>query len=184
MRAKVCKVCKADFNPMRSLQSVCGPRCAVKHSTLANNRSREKARRDALRVRKDRVKTRAEWAKEAQAAFNSYIRARDSLLPCISCGQSPNQGQRHASHYRSVAAASHIRYNCWNVHASCAQCNSMKSGNVVEYRIALVRKIGPGRVGALEHSNYQRTFEIDELKRIKRIFSRRAKHYKKLRGIA
>jgi len=183
-KAKVCKVCKADFNPMRSLQSVCGPRCAVKHSGLTNGKAREKAAQKAHRARKDAIKTRADWAKEAQKEFNLFIRARDAHQPCISCGQSPNQGQRHASHYRSVAAASHLRFNAWNVHASCAQCNSMKSGNVVEYRIALVRKIGQDRVESLEYSNDPRTFDIDELKRIKRIFTRRAKHYKKLRGIA
>jgi hypothetical protein len=59
----------------------------------------------------------------------------------------------------------------------------MKSGNVVEYRIRLVGKIGPGRVESLEHSNEARTFSIDYLKRVKRIFARRARHYKKLRGL-
>jgi hypothetical protein len=182
-RLKVCKVCKTDFNPMRSMQAVCGPRCAIQHSTLTNGQAREKARRKADRKRKEAIKTRADWAKEAQAEFNSFIRARDSMLGCVSCGQSPNQGQRHASHYRSVAAASHLRFNTWNVHASCAQCNSMKSGNVVEYRIRLVDKIGQERVEGLEQSNKVRTFDIDYLKRVKRIFARRARHYKRLRGI-
>jgi hypothetical protein len=183
-RVKVCKVCNADFNPMRSMQAVCGPRCAIQHSTLTNAQGREKARRKADRKRKEAIKTRADWAKEAQTEFNNFIRARDSRLGCISCGQSPNQGQRHASHYRSVGAAAHLRFNAWNVHASCAQCNSMKSGNVVEYRIRLVNQIGAARVEALEQSNEPRTFHIDYLKRVKRIFSRRARHYKKIRGLA
>jgi len=184
MRAKVCKVCKADFNPMRSMQTVCGYKCSVAHAEqLRINREAKAARKD-LKARKEAIKTLADWAKEAQKEFNLFIRARDAHLACISCWQSPNQGQRHASHYRSVAAASHLRFNAWNVHASCAQCNSMKSGNVVEYRIALVQKIGQDRVESLEYSNDPRTFDIDELKRIKRIFARRAKHYKKLRGIA
>jgi isocitrate dehydrogenase kinase/phosphatase len=59
----------------------------------------------------------------------------------------------------------------------------MKSGNVVEYRIRLVDKIGQERVEGLEQSNKVRTFDIDYLKRVKRIFSRRARHYKRLRGI-
>lgn len=59
----------------------------------------------------------------------------------------------------------------------------MKSGNVVEYRIALVRKIGQDRVENLENSNQPRTFDIDYAKRVKRIFSRRARHYKKIRGL-
>jgi isocitrate dehydrogenase kinase/phosphatase len=60
----------------------------------------------------------------------------------------------------------------------------MKSGNVVEYRIALVGKIGAERVSWLEYDNDCRTFDIEYLKRVKRIFSRRARHYKKLRGIS
>jgi hypothetical protein len=181
-KTKVCKVCKADFNPVRSMQAVCGPRCAIQHSSLTNGKAREKADQKAHRGRKEAIKSRADWAKEAQAAFNGFIRVRDARQACISCGQSPYQGQRHASHYRSVGAATHLRFNAMNVHASCAQCNSMKSGNVVEYRISLVRKIGQGRVESLEHSNEPRTFEIGELKRIKRVFSRKAKHYRKLRA--
>jgi hypothetical protein len=183
VKAKVCKVCKADFNPMRSLQAVCGPRCAIEHSSLTNRQALEKARRKADRKRKDAIKSRAEWGKEAQVEFNKFIRLRDYHDPCISCGQSPFQGQRHASHYRSVGAASHFRFYTWNVHASCAQCNSMKSGNVVEYRIRLVGKIGADRVEAIECSNEPRTFDIEYLKRVKGIFSRRARHYKKLRGL-
>lgn len=183
MKTKVCKVCNRDFNPMRSMQAVCGPRCAIQHSSLTSTKAREKARRKADRKRKDAIKSRAEWAKEAQAAFNGFIRARDAHQPCISCGQSPYQGQRHASHYRSVGAASHLRFNTWNVHASCAQCNSMKSGNIVEYRIALVSKIGAERFSWLEYDNDCRTFDIDYLKRVKGIFSRRSRHYKKLRGV-
>jgi isocitrate dehydrogenase kinase/phosphatase len=59
----------------------------------------------------------------------------------------------------------------------------MKSGNVVEYRIRLVNQIGAARVEALEQSNEARTFDIDYLRRVKRIFSRRARHYKRLRGL-
>lgn len=59
----------------------------------------------------------------------------------------------------------------------------MKSGNVVEYRIRLAQKIGQDRVEALEHDNQTRTFDVDYIKRLKTIFARRARHYKKIRGL-
>lgn len=183
MKAKVCKVCNADFNSMRSMQAVCGYKCSVAHAEQLRIKREAKAAKKALKARKEAIKSRSEWAKEAQTEFNKFIRVRDSKLGCVSCGQSPNQGQRHASHYRSVGAASHFRFYTWNVHASCAQCNSMKSGNVVEYRIRLVGKIGADRVEAIECSNEPRIFDIEYLKRVKGIFSRRARHYKKLRGL-
>ena len=171
------------YGPMREFCSAaCGYAIQDYRTRQAAERKRLRESRE-LKAKKQAIKTRAEWAKEAQDEFNAFIRARDSQLGCVSCGQSPNQGQRHASHYRSVGAAAHLRFNTWNVHASCAQCNSMKSGNVVEYRIRLVNQIGVERVEALEQSNEARTFDIDYLKRVKRIFSRRARHYKRLRGL-
>jgi hypothetical protein len=186
-KAPSCSVRKPREEMLGPMLEFCSHSCGY---ALANHRQRQAAERKRLREvrehrkRKESVKTRAGWAREAQTEFNAFTRARDSMLGCVSCGQSPNQGQRHASHYRSVAAASHLRFNTWNVHASCAQCNSMKSGNVVEYRIRLVNKIGSERVEALENNNEPRSFDIEYLRRVKRIFSRRARHYRKLRGMA
>jgi predicted metal-dependent hydrolase len=187
IKAKTCRLCRVEFMPRRPLQAVCSLECAIQYAARPAKQRRSAA--EALQRKKDReareaLKPKAKWLSEAQSAFNQYIRFRDAHLPCISCGQSPYQGQRHASHYRSVGAASHLRFNTWNVHASCAQCNSMKSGNVVEYRIALVRKIGQHRIDQLENDNQPKTFEIEYIKRLKKIFTRRAKHYKKIRGLA
>jgi hypothetical protein len=189
-RVKVCKVCNADFNPMRSMQAVCGPRCAIQHSTLTNAQGREKARRKADRKRKEALKTKSDWMKEAQVAFNSYIRARDYGKPCISSGRMMTDsdlltGSRtDAGHYRSVGAASHLRFNLFNCHGQSVKDNRDLSGNAVEYRIRLIDRIGLERVEALEQSNEPRTFDVEYLKRVKRIFSRRARHYKKIRGLA
>lgn len=189
MKTKVCKVCKRDFNPMRSMQAVCGPRCAVEHSRLTNAKAREKSARKALRKRKEALKTKADWMKEAQAAFNAYIRARDYGKPCISSGRMMSDsdlltGSRtDAGHYRSVGAAAHLRFNLFNCHGQSVKDNRDLSGNAVEYRIRLIDRIGLERVEALERSNDPRTFDIEYLKRVKRIFSRRARHYKKLRGL-
>jgi len=183
-RPKVCRQCGEEFTPARPLQSVCDFKCA-----LASSREKaivEAARIEAKRIRERKVelKPRSKWLAEAQAAVNAYVRLRDSHLPCVSCGQSPAQGQRHASHYRSVGAMPALRYCTWNIAASCAQCNSMKSGNVVEYRIELVKRIGAERVAWLEGPHPVRSFDIVYLRRIKKIFTKRAKHLARLRGVA
>lgn len=187
MKAKVCKVCNRDFNPMRSMQAVCGPRCAIEHSSLTNAKAREKSARKAIRKRKEALKTKADWMKEAQAAFNAYIRARDYGKPCISCGCYEQErftgGHFDCGHYRSRGAAGHLRFNVFNAHGQCKRCNRELSGNVVEYRLLLTERYSPEMVQRIEHDNDPRTFDIDYLKRVKRIFSRRARHYKKLRGL-
>jgi len=171
----------------------CSPACGY---ALANHRTRQAAERKRLREarelksRKRAIKTKSDWMKEAQAAFNSYIRARDYGKPCISSGRLTNDsdlltGSRvDAGHYRSIGAAAHLRFNVFNCHGQSVKDNRDLSGNVVEYRIRLIDRIGLARVEALECNNKPRTFDIEYLKRVKRIFSRRARHYKKLRSIS
>jgi hypothetical protein len=178
-KPKICAVCRVRFVPARPLQKVCSPICAIE---IAKQNARKPPPEAAgARLTKKAIKTKAQWAKEAQSAFNAFIRARDLKEPCISCGQSPTQGQRHASHYRSVGAAPQHRFNTYNAHASCAQCNSMKSGNVVEYRIRLADKIGNERLEFIEHGNERKTYSIEYLKRLKKLFGRRARNYQKWR---
>jgi hypothetical protein len=178
MKLRTCKQCKATYMPHNTMQRVCGPRCGAAHA----RELREKKQRKADKVRREAVKTTTQLATEAQAAFNLYIRERDVDRPCISCGQSPYQGQRHASHYRSRAAASQLRFNTYNVHASCAQCNGAKSGNIVEYRIGLINKIGEDKVKWLENNQKRVKYDPEYLRRLKKIFARRARHIRKLRG--
>ncbi len=116
---------------------------------------------------KERVKTRAEWLRDAQTWFNRYIRLRDKDEPCISCDK-PNNGthQRHASHYRSVGACSYLRFHEMNVWASCSVCNNHLSGNLAEYRIRLTKKIGIDKVEWLESQPKTYKHTIDEIKEI------------------
>jgi hypothetical protein len=122
--------------------------------------------------------------KEAQAAFNKYVRLRDVHKPCISCGtplQSESLGGGFdAGHYRSRGAAGHLRFNLLNVHGQCKRCNRYLSGNVAEYRIGLVSRIGQNMIDKLESDNEQKTFDVEYLIRIKRIFTKRANLYLKL----
>ena len=179
-KPKRCKSCKNLFNPQRPLQAVCGPDCAIaiagvrKRATEAKE-ARETARAD--KVKREKLKTRADWAREAQAAFNSWIRERDAGKPCISC-QRHHGGQIHAGHYLSRGARPELAYEPDNCHAQCAPCNVHLSGNAVLYRRNLVELIGVERVGWLEGPHEPKRYTIDDLKTIRDTYRAKAKALK------
>ena len=102
---------------------------------------------------------------KTQRVFNSYIRSRDSGIPCISCGREGNQ----AGHYFTVKGFSALRFDEWNVNLQCAGCNLFLHGNQAMYRIGLVEKIGIKAVSELEAKavgDRIKKWSIDELKEI------------------
>jgi uncharacterized CHY-type Zn-finger protein len=194
-KPKTCKICQSKFTPRSSKHTACSLECAIELSNRKSQRKEEIALRrqrsieyQDLKARKEKLKSQPDWLKEAQAAFNKYIRARDHGKECISCGcELVGSGNYltgsaiDASHYRSRGAASQLRFNVFNVHSSCTRCNRQLSGNAVEYRIRLIKRIGLGRVEALESNNQPRKFDIEYLKRVKKLFARRARYYEKRR---
>jgi hypothetical protein len=118
------------------------------------------------RIDKERVKTRGERLREAQSAFNAFVRERDKSEPCISC-QRHHQGQYHAGHYRTVGAAAHLRFDEANCHKQCAPCNNHLSGNLIAYRVNLVQKIGLQAVEALETNNATVKWSVEYINDIK-----------------
>ncbi len=175
--SKPCRNCGKAFVKHKPMQVVCGLSCALEYQVGKRKAKAEKARRRQYRADKERIKSLADHKRDTQTLVNKYIRLRDRDKPCVSCGQSPYQGQRHASHYRSRGAASQLSYNFLNIWSSCAQCNTMKSGAVVPYRVELVRRIGEERVLALEHNNDKAVFTVEYLKRLQKLMRRRIKHY-------
>lgn len=165
--------------------------CMFEYATNKRNKSKlvktgQKEQRKDLAARKDKIKTKPELIKEAQVAVNSYIRARDSNKPCISCQVETIQkrgGTMDAGHYRSRGSAGHLRFNILNIHSQCVTCNRWQSGNVVDYRINLIKRIGLDQVEKLEGDNRPRIFTFEYLRRIKKIFNKRANWYKKRRGL-
>lgn len=177
-RPKKCRVeaCGASFVPARLGQAVCSPACAI----LDAPKNQEKARkaidqreRREIKVRKEKLKSRSDHLREAQAAVNEYVRLRDAHLPCISCDSMPSDhdlitGSRwDAGHYRSVGACPELRFEPLNIHRQCVKCNRNLSGNAVEYRIRLVRRIGAEQVAWIEGPHPARKYTVEELKAIK-----------------
>ena len=177
-KPKKCRVatCRASFVPSRMGQAVCSPACAMidapRHEPKARKALADIERKD-IKVRKEKLKTRADHLREAQAAVNEYVRLRDAHLPCISCDSTPNDndlmtGSRwDAGHYRSVGACPELRFEPLNIHRQCVKCNRNLSGNAVEYRIRLVLRIGAERVAWLEGLHASCKYTVDEIKAIK-----------------
>ena len=170
-RAKKCRVaeCLASFVPQRLGQRVCSPACAILDAPT-NQANQEKARkslaqveRREIKVRKEKIKSRAQHLKDAQTAFNAWIRERDIGLPCVSCGRHHN-GQWHAGHYRTVGGSPELRFEPLNVWRQCAPCNNHKSGDIVNYRIELVKRIGAEAVEWLEGPHEAKKYTIEQLK--------------------
>lgn len=180
-KPKKCRVatCRASFVPARIGQAVCSPACAMidapRHEPKARKALADIERRD-IKVRKEKLKIRADHAKEAQAVINRYVRLRDAHLGCISCDKPANWGgQWHCSHFRSVGAAAHLRFNLWNMNKSCSQCNAHLSGNIMGYRPRLVAKIGQEKVDWLECNQDLVRHEIPYLKRLKAVFAKKCR---------
>lgn len=179
MKLKTCKQCKSRFVPARPLQAVCGPMCGLERAKKA----RLTAEKKKDRVKRESLKTIPQLIAEAQREFNSFIRERDRLAghPCISSGRPLDWSGNNvdAGHYRSTGAASHLRFDERNVHAQSKHDNQWKAGNVVEYRINLIKRIGLEAVEALESDNEPIRWDRDTLRQIKVIYRAKARALKK-----
>ena len=168
-KPRKCRVCKEAYQPARPLQTVCSPACAIEQAHAARAKAERIAGiedRKTIRIKLDKLKTLSKWLREAQSAFNGFIRERDKDQPCISCGRF-HQGAHDAGHYRSVGAAGPLRFDEQNVHRQCVPCNQHKSGNVLEYRIGLIKRIGQAAVDRLEGPLPETKWTIEQAKAIK-----------------
>lgn len=168
-RRKRCPECRVMFTPARTGQAVCGEiDCAIAHGqsekgrAIAGKALAEVGRRE-IKVRKEALKSRSDHMKETQRAFNEWVRHRDAALPCVSCGRH-HQGKYDAGHYRTVGSNPALRFEPLNCHKQCVPCNQHKSGNVVEYRINLVLRIGAEKVDWLEGPHEPQKYTVEELK--------------------
>ena len=178
-----CKQCRkkvpAESAFVTQLRAFCSFECL--QAFTKSDQGRKAIAKSSLaetRERKQKLKTKSDYLKEAQVAFNAYIRARDAKDACISCGQWTEDkygGGWDAGHYRSTGSAPHLRFHLHNCHKQCVKCNRHRSGSAVDYRLRLIEKIGIEKVEALESINEVKSMRFNEeyLTRIKKIFNRK-----------
>lgn len=177
-KQRECRTCGSTFSPWSTTQTVCGRTCAAK--LVKAEKVAEKAKDKAQR---EKLKTIYQLIAEAQVEFNKFIRLRDQIAghPCISSGRPLDWSGNNvdAGHYRSTGAASHLRFDERNCHAQSKHDNQWKAGNVVDYRINLIKRIGLEAVEALEADNEPVKWNRDTLRQIKTIYRAKARQLKK-----
>lgn len=185
-KPRTCRVCKTVFQPSRPLQTVCGPACAIEQAKFKRAKAERIAAaedRKTVKIKLEKLKTARDWTKEAQIAFNAYIRVRDAHRLCICCGlplgHNEVGGTYDCGHYRSVGSAPHLRFDERNAHAQRKQCNRYGAGRAVDYRIGLINRIGLDAVEALESDQTPRRYTIEELKAIKATYIAKRKELRK-----
>lgn len=187
-KPKKCKnpACGISFPPQRLGQAVCSPKCglAIKDVNQAKARkSLAQVERREIKVRKEKLKSRGEHMREAQQAFNEYVRTRDQAAGhlCISSGKPLDWSGNavDAGHYRSVGSAPHLRFDEHNCHAQSKQENRFLSGNAVEYRIGLIARIGQEAVDALEADQSVRKYTVEQIKGIKAYYRAKTRELKR-----
>lgn len=116
-------------------------------------------------IQKYKDKSIPQLLKLATKHFNRWIRERDSedgFGRCISSGQPlkvPSENA-HAGHFISAGECSHLRFNEDNVHLQGKSDNYFKSGNQLNYRKNLIKKIGIEKVEKLERIRDQSKREV------------------------
>ena len=184
-----CPHCKGKLEQGQRIHPACIDAYADAQAAKAE-RTQAKATRMAAKVeradarrRKEALKTRSDYLKEAQQAFNAFIRERDRLAghACISSGRPLDWSgnQVDAGHYRSTGAAPHLRFNEDNCHAQSKHDNQYLSGNAVDYRIQLLARIGLARIEALEADNTTQKWTAEDLKAIRDGYRAKLKQLKK-----
>lgn len=182
-KMKKCAVCGEQFLKFRPMQKACSVSCAMRLAEKAKHKKWAKEKREF----REKNKTLPQLTKEAQTAFNLYIRERDYYLACISCGQFMSDGDLlkgsrwDAGHYRSVGSSPHLRFNEDNCHKQCVYCNQHQSGNHSAYRLGLIEKIGLERVEAIEADQTPRHYTKEDMREIKKYYNKNARELKKAR---
>ena len=181
-RTHVCKCCKKRSEEAKKfgLSYFCDSDCAMKYSIDKSKKDAKKEERNVFNTRKKEFydNDRSTRVKAAQKAFNDFIRERDSSRPCISC-ERDHQGQYHAGHYRTTGAHPELRFNESNCHKQCSVCNNHRSGNIAEYRINLIKKIGLEAVERLEGPHEAKKYTCADLKEIELHYKAKLKELKR-----
>lgn len=172
-----CKNCREKFTQKYMLQKYCmvNDEC-IKHFA---EQTKLKAWKERKKKAKEELLTVQDYLKLAQQVFNRFIRERDKGKPCISCKKLIKENNCDAGHFYSAGGHYNVRFDENNVHAQCSRpCNKDKSGDLLNYRENLVKKIGYEAFEKLTiDSQLTRKFTVDELKQIIETYKEKLKNF-------
>jgi hypothetical protein len=169
-----CKQCKEEFTPVRFNQKYCFDSFCVKVWIELEKQKQWKIKKKIL---KNELQTLPELMKIAQTTFNKYIRKRDKGKPCISC-EKPLGAKFDAGHYFSMGGHKAVTFDEDNVHGQCVTCNQHKHGNLIEYQIAIQKRIGADRLIELQARAYDvKKWTREELSEIIKTYKKKINDY-------
>lgn len=184
-----CRECGNKFERVRPLQPTClNFECQLSYARKiaeksAINRAKEEKREFAKK--KEKIKRTSDIKREAQAAFNAWVRFRDSQAghPCICCGKpfEPSRpgGSIDAGHYLSRGSHPNLAFDERNVHAQRKNCNRPGGTTAAAFRIGMIARIGLEAVEALEEDTEPKRYRADDYRRIRDEYRERLRLAKK-----
>ena len=150
------KDCGKKFDQKRFGQICCDLDCAIEYSKQQSKAKERKLSTEWKKEIKAKHKTWSSYVKDVEIVFNAFIRERDKSMPCISCDALAETYKLTAGHFWPTTYQ-YLRFNEDNVHSQCwFNCNKNKHGNVNEYRIRLIQKIGEKRVKELDDNRHKK----------------------------
>lgn len=174
---KKCKSCGEKFTPIRStLERYCQKDECIR---VFVEEAKAKKWTKTKKAKKEELMTVQDYIKIAQQVFNKYIRLRDKDKGCISCGK-PLKGKFDAGHYYNANNHWSVRFDEYNVHGQCVECNQWKHGNLIEYTLRLPDRIGQEMFDDLiRRKNETKKYTIEELKEIIATYKQKIKNFEK-----
>ena len=176
-----CKSCGKIFKPKYFLNKYCNDdicqNLMIKEALKKSKAKKVKEWNKEKKVRKEALKTLSDYKKELQVIFNKFIRLRDKGLNCISCNKPAKK--ENAGHYRSVGGNPELRFEELNNNLQCEYCNTYLHGNLIDYRINLIKKIGIEKVEWLEGKHDPKHYTIEQIKGLKVMYRLKIKQLEK-----
>lgn len=152
LKKKKCKYCKKEFQPERIIQPVCSYQCALAKSKEDKIKRFEKEAKKEKKEWYAENKNLSDYEAEARREFQKWVRLRDKDLGCISCGNT-KATQYDGGHYLDANKYSGLIFHEDNCHKQCSRpCNKDKHGDLINYRIGLIQRIGEEKVKWLEEN--------------------------------
>lgn len=144
---------------------------------------------DKVHMKRVRLKQKSDNAlsiakNNAQIAVNAFIRTRDEGKPCISCGA---MKPLTAGHHQSVGSYEEIRFNTKNINGQCWGCNGGQGNKYKDdtvdqkYDAGVVERFGQARLDWVKGPHQLKRYRVDDLNRLRSIFTRREKLYQRIR---
>jgi len=181
---KKCAICEQSFYPAKTTQRVCSMKCSIE---FANQKAKEKAIKQARKEKKEwkeNTMTASQWKQKFQTIFNKYIRKRDELRGCVSCGCDLSKRKFDAGHFYATTYEG-LRFNELNVHGQCVKCNRHEHGNLHEYRKGILNRITPDQLKWLdEHRHDELRLTIPEIKKLIDEYKQKIKEHEHRRNNA